>query len=90
MRVTISFCPVGKQVCDMECRLGYKRTLDVLCKEGRLEIPDGVLTVGRQQLVNEVLALKRAYQDQPANVPYMFRPICFVLEAGVRRKKNNV
>lgn len=63
-------------------RLGYERTLEVLREEGSLEVPDGILTVGQQRLVAEGLAIKRAYQDQPADVPYPFRPIRFVLEAG--------
>lgn len=59
------------------------RFTDELRKRGRIQVRER-LTPTQYAAVQNGLAFQRCYQDQPADVPYPFRPIKYFLVATDR------
>jgi len=47
-------------------------------KNGKVEVKEK-LTSGQRKAVDKGYAIMKAYQDQPSNISYMFRPIKYFL-----------
>ncbi len=58
-----------------------KKTLTLLRQYGRIEVEES-LSRGQHIAVHRGYAVQRCYQDQPADVPYLFRPIRYFLVAS--------
>jgi hypothetical protein len=59
-------------------RMSFKTTLILLKTSGQIEVEEE-LTAGQRKAVDKGYAVMRAYQDQPSNIPYMFRPVKYFL-----------
>jgi len=56
----------------------YQEVIDALREGSPVEV-NPELTAGERKAVREGLAAVRVYQDQPADVPYPFRPKKYML-----------
>jgi hypothetical protein len=59
-------------------RMSFETTLILLKANGQIEVEEK-LTAGQRKAVEKGYAVMWAYQDQPSNIPYMFRPVRYFL-----------